>query len=175
MGATEQRWAAQLACFDYEIQYRSGQNNKNADALSLQYLHSGSLISLKQPFFLPYYSASDKCSLQWADPDIRAVLILLRQERLPSSSTCQVLSTSVLALLRHWDCLVERNGVLHRQTLRPNGGEKVFQVVLPASLKRDVLSQLHQDYGHQGLEQMTELVCQHCFWPGTTPEVKRWC
>lgn len=90
-------------------------------------------------------------------------------------STCQVLSTSVLALLRHWDCLVERNGVLHRQTLRPNGGEEVFQVVLPASLKRDILSQLHQDYGHQGLEQMTELVRQHCFWPGTTPEVKRWC
>lgn len=32
--ATEQQWAAQLAIFDYEIRYRSGKSNKNADALS---------------------------------------------------------------------------------------------------------------------------------------------
>lgn len=36
LGATEQRWAAQLAAFDFEIKYRSGRSNKNADALSRQ-------------------------------------------------------------------------------------------------------------------------------------------
>ncbi|KAI3361878.1 hypothetical protein L3Q82_002197 [Scortum barcoo] len=36
LGATEQRWAAQLASFDFEIKYRSGRVNKNADALSRQ-------------------------------------------------------------------------------------------------------------------------------------------
>ncbi len=34
LGATEQRWASQLAAFDFEIKYRSGKSNKNADALS---------------------------------------------------------------------------------------------------------------------------------------------
>lgn len=34
LGATEQRWAAQLAPFDLEIRYRSGRSNKCADALS---------------------------------------------------------------------------------------------------------------------------------------------
>ncbi|XP_043999798.1 uncharacterized protein LOC122846747 [Gambusia affinis] len=38
LGATEQRWAAQLASFDFDIKYRSGKSNKNADALSR--LHS---------------------------------------------------------------------------------------------------------------------------------------
>jgi transposase InsO family protein len=34
LGAIEQRWAAELALFDLEIKYRSGQSNGNADALS---------------------------------------------------------------------------------------------------------------------------------------------
>ena len=34
LGATETRWAAELAIFNYEIKYRSGSSNRNADALS---------------------------------------------------------------------------------------------------------------------------------------------
>ena len=34
LGATEQRWAAQLANYDFTIHYRPGTSNQNADALS---------------------------------------------------------------------------------------------------------------------------------------------
>lgn len=37
LGATEHRWAAQLASFDFDIKYRSGRSNRNADALSRQH------------------------------------------------------------------------------------------------------------------------------------------
>lgn len=37
LGAVEQRRAAQLASFDFELKYRSGRSNRNADALSLQH------------------------------------------------------------------------------------------------------------------------------------------
>uniref|UniRef100_A0AAQ4RQJ6 Reverse transcriptase/retrotransposon-derived protein RNase H-like domain-containing protein n=1 Tax=Gasterosteus aculeatus aculeatus TaxID=481459 RepID=A0AAQ4RQJ6_GASAC len=37
LAATEQRWAAQLASFDFELKYRSGKSNTNADALSRQH------------------------------------------------------------------------------------------------------------------------------------------
>jgi len=37
LGAMEQRLAAQLASFDFEIKYRSGRSNKNANALSRQH------------------------------------------------------------------------------------------------------------------------------------------
>lgn len=36
LGALEQRWAAQLALFDFSISYRSGRSKANADALSRQ-------------------------------------------------------------------------------------------------------------------------------------------
>lgn len=192
LGATEQRWVAQLACFDYEIRYRSGRTNRNADALSRQYLPVITTTSVpeslqqsmvaQQPQVtqtaisaLPHNSASDMCSLQWADPDIQAVWTLMRQKTRPGLLVRQALSTPALALLRHRDRLVEREGVLHRRIFRPNGGEEIFQVVLPALLKRDVLTQLHQDHGHQGVERTTELVRQRCFWPGMAAEVKQWC
>ena len=45
LGALEQRWAAQLASFDFEIRYRSGKCNTNADALSR--LHSPRAMDLE--------------------------------------------------------------------------------------------------------------------------------
>ncbi len=36
LGATEHRWAAQLAAFNVKIRYRSGRSNRNADTLSRQ-------------------------------------------------------------------------------------------------------------------------------------------
>lgn len=37
LGATEHRWAAQLASFDFDIKYWSSRSNRNADALSRQH------------------------------------------------------------------------------------------------------------------------------------------
>jgi len=34
LGATEQRWMGELAVFDFEVKYKSGKNNANADCLS---------------------------------------------------------------------------------------------------------------------------------------------
>ena len=39
LGATETRWAADLACFNFTVRYRSGKSNANADALSRKEEH----------------------------------------------------------------------------------------------------------------------------------------
>ena len=92
LGATEQRWAAQLAAFDFEIKYRSGRSNKNADALSrkhppgptnLEVMFPGTSVPepLRQVLqrettpanqaaiaALPHHAPSDLQALQQADP-----------------------------------------------------------------------------------------------------------
>ena len=200
LGAVEQRWASELAVFDFDIKYRSGRSNRNADALSRQH-PSGStelqglvpgtalptalqrtvptapvaLATQATMTALPGHSLSDLRSLQAADGVIQEVLRYWRQETRPSSVERKQMSKSALTLLGQWDRFVEREGVLYRRVFRPDGREESFQLVLPAVLRDDVLGQLHQEHGHQGVERTTELVRTRCYWPGMSADIARWC
>lgn len=110
LGATEHRWAAQLAAFDFDIKYRSGRSNRNADALSRQlapdsHQLSDSLLGTSVPSslqqdqpqpllasatqsvvsVLPSQSTADVRSLQEADPLLKAVFVFWRRKAPPTS------------------------------------------------------------------------------------------
>ena len=185
LGATEQRWAAQLAAFDFEIKYRAGRVNQNADALSRLPAGSSTLppvagapdtVSATQAVVsvFPRNSTFKVRMLQEADPTLSAVLGFWRRKVRPTADERKLLSEGAKALLKQWDRLVERGGVVYRLVHRPDGGEEVLQLVLPAGLKEEVLGQLHQEHGHQGVERTTELVRQRCYWPGMTADIAAW-
>ncbi|KAI3359981.1 hypothetical protein L3Q82_014313, partial [Scortum barcoo] len=123
---------------------------------------------------LPAHSASDLCSLQRDDPFLKEVLVFWRRNAPPTSGERQQLSKPVMALLRQWDCLVEKDGVLFCKVFRSDGGEESLQLLLPVALKQDTLNQLHQEHGHQGIERTTKLVRQRCYWPGMSSDIKSW-
>lgn len=201
LGATEQRWAAQLASFDYTIKYRSGRANVNCDALSRQTqaptgsiegdltcpgtqlpgdLHQLTLaprLEVTQAAIsaLPTHSPQTLAKLQQEDAVVGPFGTFWRRGKRPSRSERAALSPLVLKLLRQWDRILERNGVLHRRAFRPDGGEEVIQLLLPRVLREEVLQQLHQSHGHQGAERTTELVKERCYWPGMYADVKEWC
>ncbi|XP_053285372.1 uncharacterized protein LOC128446371 [Pleuronectes platessa] len=199
LGATEQRWAAQLADFDFTIKYRSGRSNRNADALSRQYVSGTNLVDHVLPgttvplafqqvlltdpglsatqslvSVLPSHSAPDLRSLQEDDPFLKSVFVFWRRKAPPTSAERQHLPKPVMAILRQWDRLVEKDGVLLRRVFRSDGGEEALQLILPAVLKQETLNQLHQEHGHQGIERTTELVRQRCYWPGMSSDIKNW-
>ncbi len=196
LGATEQRWAAQLAAFDFELRYRSGRSNRNADALSRQ----GPAIQSELEGLLPGTAlpaiirqaegtevgsqaavtalpglAVDMQSLQEEDPVIGEAVRFWRRGIPPSAEERQQLPKAVVNLLRQWSRLCEQDGVLHRRIFRSDGGEEALQVVLPSLLHHEVLMLLHQEHGHQGVERTTELVRQRCYWPGLAADVAQWC
>lgn len=197
LGATEQRWVAELAVFNYTVRYRPGRTNHNADALSRQ--QPSAVVEPDRPWtpmpeavqqavlesqiqtaqfslsVLPERSMSDLVALQAADHSIKTVLSYQQQHRLPGRFERQSLQAEVLRLLRQWDRLVVRNGLLYRTYQRPDGGENVHQIVLPECLREEVFQQLHTFHGHQGAERTTELIRQRCYWPGMGQEIKRWC
>ncbi|KAL7853106.1 hypothetical protein SRHO_G00188910 [Serrasalmus rhombeus] len=199
LGALEQRWAAQLASFDFEIKYRAGRHNRNADALSRQYpsepsgtadlapgtaiptllrraLAAEPLVGVTQAAMiaLPGHTLAEVCVMQRTDPVIGEVLKYWDQKVRPNSIQRQPMSKSTLALLRQWDRLVQKD-VLYRRVFRPDGAEEGLQLVLPTCLKNEVLVQLHQDHGHQGVERTMELVRKRCYWPGMSSDIARWC
>lgn len=200
LGATEHRWAAQLAAFDFDLKYRSGRSNGNADALSRQYMSSQDLteqalpgtaipealqtVPTLQPLVsatqsmvsaLPFYTPSDLRALQEADPVLKDVLGFWREGVEPTPERKSRVPPKVRLVLRQWDRLAEREGVLYRRVFRPDGGEENLQLLLPAVLQTEVLTHLHQDHGHQGVQRTTELVRLRCYWPGMTSDVKQWC
>lgn len=73
---------------------------------------------------------------------------------MPSRAEKEQLSPQVRGLLQQWDRVVQRDGLLFRRFLRPDGGEEAFQLLLPECLKEEVLHQLHQNHGHQGIERI---------------------
>lgn len=201
LGATEQRWVGEMSAFDYSVRYRPGRINKNADALSRQSV-VGSSHSLDQSrpgtavpaalqlairenpqeqavqatvSALPSRTPSDLQALQRADPDIGIFLLFWLEQRLPSREEKERMSPQARGLMRQWDRVVEADGLLYRRRFRPDGGEEVHQLLLPESLKEEVLTQLHQNHGHQGMERTTDLARQRCYWPGMDQEIKEWC
>lgn len=200
LGATEQRWAAELAAFDFKVRYRSGRSNGNADALSRQNpvfqcevreLAAGVTVpeSLQQAIgtgctvqadvravsALPGYSSSDLCSMQEADPVIGQVIKFWERGQRPGSEERRQLNKSVLTLLQQWNRLEAREGVLHLRIFRPDGGEECYQLVLPDVLREEVLMQLHQQHGHQGVKCTSELIQLRCYWPNMLADITRWC
>lgn len=100
LGAAEHRWAAELAAFDLEIKYRSGQNNRNADAVSQQYTSTLDFVIPSLPgtsvpcslhpniqlspmvgalqcliSILPSHLPSELCLMQEEDPLLKEVLV----------------------------------------------------------------------------------------------------
>lgn len=198
LGATEQRWAAQLADFNFSIRYRSGRSNVNADALSrkpptvteVDIPLPGTLVPLMKqvtcpdviqhvvqaavPVF-PAHTPGDLIALQEADPTISAFLKSWRTQRRPDKAERASICPKVLELLRQWSKVIQLNGLLYRRTQHPDGGEDIHQLLLPDSLKEEVMKQLHQSHGHQGVERTTELIRERCYWPLMHQEIRDWC
>lgn len=199
LAATEQRWAAQLASFDFEIKYRSGKSNTNADALSRQHpsgpqdveaMLPGTAIpkALQQALGLgkaeatqatitamPQLTPPELRLAQQTDPVIQELLVFWRRKQRPSSEERAQLSQATLVLLRQWDRLLERDDVLYRKVFRPDGAEAMYQLLLPNVLRDEVLTQVHQEHGHQGVERTLALLRSRCYWPAMSSDVARWC
>lgn len=97
------------------------------------------------------------------------------RKRGPDQQERHTIPKSVLEMLRQWERVSKDEGVLYRRVSRPDGGEEGRQLVLSAKLKEEVLHQLHQGQGHQGVERTTDLVRQRCYWPGMINEIKEYC
>lgn len=193
LGALEQRWVAQMAPFNYEIRYRPGRQNGNADPLSRQNpdpfvlldqtLGTALPTSLQQSVTpvvqalvtaLPGNDITHLRSCQDQDPVFQEVLPHWRRGVKPGRDDRRQMSKSALILLGQWDRLVERGGVMYRRVFRPDGAEEYLQVLIPATLKSEVLTQLHQEHGHQGVERTLELARKRCYWPGMSADVAEW-
>lgn len=192
LGAVEQRWASQLAAFNLQFKYRPGSRNGNADALSRQYTvpiepesepSSGeedpvrffSPVHSEEVAVLPGCSRADLIVLQKKDPVIGPFLKFWREKKLPGPTEREGLGEGSKELARQWGRLEEKGSILYRRIYAPDGGRESCQLLLPQCLQKNVLSSVHDDHGHQGVERTLQLLRSRCYWPKMSRDVEKWC
>jgi transposase InsO family protein len=197
LDACGHRWLAELSTFDFDIQYRSGKKNGDADALSRRTDH------IRAEVVAAMCAGTAERSEVVLDSDevvahqraMKASTAVLEQNRLKwirDQEKDQVISKITAALkkgkpsarelaqlnqqwpevklyLRTWNRLVLRDGVLYRS--REVDGATTYQLVLPASSREMALKGLHDDVGHLGRDRTLELVRSRFFWPRMSEEV----
>ena len=204
LGVTELRWASQLAQFDFEIKYRSGKENCNADSLSrkpsnvesaetyfvqlvnsskipfstripgIAYVNSNSVEMASPCETFPSFTKQQLVDFQTSDPVIGRLVYHWKKGYKPTFRQMRHESIKTRKLLKKWDKIVNQENVLYLSSCYPNIG-KVTQLILPERLKPLVLESLHNDSGHQGFKRTLLLVRQRCFWPGMVKDVQKWC
>lgn len=202
LGAVEQRWASQLALFNFKVVYRPGSTNKNADALSRlpddptpclmdevaagitipaeiqshsvepgrSWLTTSSAIEA-----IPHRERADLKSLQILDPVISAFRRYWQSGVSPTGIERAQEPPAVVELVRQWARIQEKDGVLYRTTHEPGGREPCLQLLVPQVLQAEVLTSLHNNHGHQGVERTTSLIRQRGYWPFMRRDIEQWC
>ena len=167
LGATEQRWVAQLANYSYEIRYRPGTANRNADVLSR--LPGEATSTTTQATACMAVVAPGSGSNLWVtrqrdDPDLRLLQAWRLEAEPPVTGNRSTVPPQFRRLLREWDHLELQDGALVRHVTEPD----------TASPARSIWEEYHIAAGHAHGDKMMSLLRRRFFWVGMSASARAW-
>ena len=134
-------------------------------------------VDLGGKVILSSFSGEEIASFQQKDPDISFVYEnLLAGRTRPSNSE----ATTKSAAARHywviWNSLCIKKGLVFKECFHKNGLCKYYQLLIPRSLKQEVLKEVHDAKmgGHFGCRKTYEKVKQKYYWYEMKDDVNNW-
>lgn len=111
-------------------------------------------------------SAKEIATLQEKDPDIKPIMSALLSSQKPSSEQVTTYSPATRHYLVMWDNLHVERGVVYKVFQKQNGCGQFRQLVVPRSLKEEVMRQMHDTVmaGHLGVKKTKEKLKQRYYW-----------
>jgi hypothetical protein len=192
LNATSQRWVSALADFNFDIQYRPGRQNYDADALSrfplltnfTSYMSDKDVklclggtdsnytppdtrvadIEAIECKYIPW-TLDEIREEQRKDPVIRDILEKVHSGEKPKLSD---MSPNQRILLNSWNKLCLKDNILYRVT------STATQLVLPEVYKSLVLRELHDEMGHVSSDKVMALIRPRFYWPYMEKDVEKY-
>lgn len=128
-----------------------------------------STLSVKE---MPILSSTELSNAQQECPGIGEIWSALNKGDLTRVDKTKHPTCSLL--LREWDRLKIRKGVMYRVT-SPPGKPPRSQLVLPEKYRKMVTTSLHDDCGHLGLDKTYGLIKDRFYWPRMKSDVEDYC
>ncbi|KAL0151937.1 hypothetical protein M9458_052744 [Cirrhinus mrigala] len=122
---------------------------------------------------LPGYTREQLVEFKKNDPVLKEFRRFWDKKKRPVHQEIKSLSKSAKCLLKQWRFIREHNGLLYR-VVDHSSEKSCWQLLLPVCLKEQVLQSVHDNMGHQGIEQTVGLLKQRCFWSGMHDDVEEW-
>lgn len=110
-------------------------------------------------------------SLQEQDASISRVMFYVQRHKRATRREAASEPGCVNKLLRHWKKLRVQGGILYRVKKDLKLNKKLFQFVVPDSLKHQVLLGVHNNAGHQGRARTLSLARERFFWIGMESDI----
>ena len=145
--------------FDFTWEHRAGKNHTNADALS-RVAPSNSVLGVFHQFSPPIANIK---TAQQADKMLSPIISALNSD--------SPLPADVVPGLKH---AVLEDGVLCRRFCPSSSAQGHLQLVIPDTLKKSVLQQLHNQSGHLGVHKTLVKIKERFYWPGYETDVTNW-
>ena len=190
MGAVEQRWVAEMGCFNFTTVFKAGKHNLDADALSrnpvgppvpededitaVTAVRIVTPVEAVLPEGIEALTADSLGALQSTDPDIEPVRQAIIKQKLPPKDERQQLSLMAKSLLRQHKKLKMEGPVLQRLQADAAGGIQAVPV-LPTSQRPTALKLAHEQHGHQGAARTLAVLRSRAFWPHMADDVDSAC
>lgn len=182
------RWLERLQELDFDVIHRRGKAHTNADALSRlpcrqcgrdTHAESTTATITTTSILQPLQSKTDKNvrAMQLADTVLGPLLRGKETGEKPTVEQLGCVSQSSRRLLQIWEQLMISDGVLCRRFESPDGSSSVTQIIIPAALREEILTDLHEGTlgGHLGVDKTLAHLKERYYWPGHYNDVRDWC
>lgn len=201
LDATTVRWVGELANFSFDIHYKKGSSNQDADTLSRIPWKNGEITNMDfkslcdvildseingaavaevlvcnsqavQVSNFPGITTCDWAKAQRDDPSLNKVIFYISKGITPSAKQLESMHKTAKQLLREPSRLVIKNDVLYRLK-DEHGDEADVQLVLPPNYQAELFRILHCEAGHLGRDKTLSLFQDRVYWPGMVADIAK--